>query len=248
MIKSTITALLLLSAGTMFAQQKGEIKLKNGNVIQGKVLENNNEGVILEVSDGNEYEYKSHEIKRFRVLSDESRSRKGYIGFTAGASIPVGDFGDSRDGGAGVGLNINVLNYGYKFSDRFGLALMWFGAANPMDLYFSGLGTLSFDPWSYGGILMGPMFSFPFTKFFEMDLRPMAGYSVVTVPNIGRGSEQASSLAANLGINFRFNVADRVALIVNGDYFYTRSFFEGYNVLQHVGTISIGGGVAYRFK
>lgn len=238
---------LLSSAIISFAQtegRKGEVRLKNGSVIKGTIVEENENGdMSVEMSDGTVYDYESKEIQSYKYYTRNSFRKKGYIGITAGPSIPLGDFGSELNGGAKVGLNLSLVNFGYRFSDYIGITASWFGAANPLEVF----GDDSYDPWSYGGITAGPLFSFPIASNVEIDLRPMIGYSVATVPDIGDGTESSMSFAYNGSVMFRFHCSRRISILLSSDYFYTKATFDRYNFEQKISTLSINGGVAYRF-
>lgn len=249
-----IIALLLFTLFTTlsFGQNNNQdvVYLKNGSIIRGEIIEQiPNKLIKIETTDRNVFVYQMDEIEKITkeippnsiVKQNNSDKRKGYIGLSVGASIPVGDFADKSDGLAKTGLQLNLINFGYLFSDNLGITATWFGAANPLDAD-------GYDPWSYGGLMAGPLLSFPLSEKVDWDFRPMIGYSVTTLPDIGFGIEQASSFAYNIGTVFRINVGNKVALLLNADYFSTKPKFVDYDFEQNIGTISFGFGVAYRLK
>jgi len=223
------------------------IYLKNGSIIRGIIIEQvPNQSIKIETADRNVFVFQMDEIEKiakepFDSKRSDSEKRKGFIGLSIGASIPVGDFADKSDGLAETGIHLNLINFGYLFSENFGISATWFGAANPIDAY-------GIDPWSYGGIMVGPLLSFPLSEKVELDFRPMIGYSVTTLPDVGWGTKQASSFALNIGTIFRINVGEKIALLLSADYFTTKPEFEDYGFEQSIGTISFGFGVAYRLK
>lgn len=227
------------------------VYLKNGSIIRGVIIEQvPNKSIKIETADRNVFVYQMEEIEKITKETFDSKKsdfnsssdrRKGFIGLSLGASIPVGDFADKSDGLAKTGIQLNLINFGYLFSENFGITATWFGAANPLDAD-------GYDPWSYGGIMAGPLLSFPLSQKVEWDFRPMIGYSVTTLPDIGYGTEQASSFALNIGTVFRVNVGSKMALLLSADYFSTKPEFKDYGFEQSIGTISLGFGVAYRLK
>lgn len=227
------------------------VYLKSGSIIRGVIIEQvPNKSIKIETADRSVFVYQMDEIERitkeqFDVkrsdFNSNSERRKGFIGLSLGVSIPVGDFADKSNGLAKTGMQLNLINFGYLFSENFGISGMWFGAANPLDLD-------GYDPWSYGGLMVAPFLSFPLSDKVEWDFRPMIGYSVTTLPDIGRGIEQASSFALNIGTVFRVNVGNKVSLLLSADYLSTKPEFKGYSFEQSIGTISLGYGVAYRLK
>lgn len=227
------------------------VYLKNGSIIRGIIIEQvPNKSIKIETADRNVFVYQMEEIEKITKETYDSKKaplnsnlerRKGFIGLSLGASIPIGDFADMSSGLAKTGIQINLINFGYLFSENFGITATWFGAANQLN-------TDGLDPWSYGGIMAGPLLSFPLSQKVEWDFRPMIGYSLTTVPNIGFGAEQGSSFALNIGTVFRINVGSKTSLLLNADYFSTRPEFKDYGFEQSIGTISLGFGVAYRLK
>lgn len=226
------------------------VYLKNGSIIRGVIIEQvPNKSIKIETADRSVFVYQMNEIEKItketppetKESKNNSDRRKGYIGLSTGPSIPIGDFADESNGLAKTGIQLNLVNFGYLFSENFGISATWFGAANPLDIS-------DIDPWSYGGLMVGPLLSFPLSEKAEWDFRPMIGYSVTTVPDFGFGTEQASSFAFNIGTVFRINVGNKVALLLSADYFSTKPEFEDYNFEQQIGTISLGFGVAYRLK
>lgn len=252
-MKKYLVLLLIVVITTLsFGQSNYQdvVYLKDGSIIRGAIIEQvPNKLIKIETSDKNVFVYQIDEIEKITkeippetiVKQNDSDRRKGYIGLSVGVSIPIGDFADKSDGIAKPGLQLNLVNFGYLFSDNIGITATWFGAANPLDAE-------GYDPWSYGGLLVGPLLSFPLSEKVEWDFRPMIGYSVTTLPDIGFGTEQASSFAYNIGTVFRINVGSKVALLLNADYFSTKPEFIDYDFKQNIGTISFGLGVAYRLK
>lgn len=227
------------------------VYLKDGSIIRGIIIEQvPNKSIKIETADKSVFVYRMDEIEKMTKeqiqlekpdSNDDSERRKGYIGLTIAASIPVGDFASELSGNANTGVHLNLVNFGYLFSENFGISATWFGGANPLDI--SGI-----DPWSYGGLMVGPLLSFPIAEKVEWDFRPMIGYSVTTTPRIGLVEEDASAFAFNIGTVFRINVGEKVSLLLSADYFSTNPEFEGFGVSQRVSTIAFGFGIAYRIK
>jgi len=96
--------------------------------------------------------------------------------------------------------------------------------------------------------LAGPLFSIPVSKTVAWDFRPMIGYSVTTVSDVGDVKDEAMAFAFNLGTLIRIDLNQKYALTFNADYFSTKPYFKDYGFEQNIGTISIGVGLAYRFK
>ena len=251
-MKKYLTLLLFAVITTVsFAQGTYQevVYLKNGSIIKGVIIEQvPNKIIKIQTADGSVFVHRMDEIEKItketipgeeKVVSAEKR--KGYIGLTLGVSIPLGDFADKRIGVAKTGSQLNLVTFGYLFSDNVGIAGTWFGAANAVDAD-------GFDPWSYGGIMVGPLLSFPFAEIIEWDFKPLLGYAITMIPDLGDGTEQAASIAFNLGTQLRIHVGEKFSLLLSGDYFSTNAVFKDYGIKQDVSTFSIVFGAAYRLK
>ncbi|MDD4636202.1 MAG: outer membrane beta-barrel protein [Bacteroidales bacterium] len=225
------------------------VYLKNGSIIRGVIIEQViNKSVKIETADKSVFFYQMDEIEKITKESpvqsktaNNQNKRKGYIGLSMGPSMPLGDFADKSNGAAKTGMQLNLINYGYLYSKNVGIAAMWFGASHPIDLK-------GIDPWSCGGVMVGPLFSFPVSEKVDWDIKPMLGYSVTSLPDLGSGTEDAASFAFNLGAQIRFHVSNNFSLLLSADYFSTKAKFTDYRIEQKINTLSFGFGVAYRLK
>lgn len=246
-MKKFLTSLVIVFIATMsFSQTNHQdvVYLKNGSIIRGIIVEQvPNQSIKIETADRNVFVFLMEDIEKItkEPIDSNSERRKGYIGLSLGPSIPVGDFADKSSGIAKTGVQLNLINFGYLFSEIFGVSATWYGAANPVDVD-------GFGPWSYGGIMAGALFSFPASEKVDWDYRIMIGYSVTSLPGTESGtlSKQASAFAFNTGTTFRLNAGNKVALLFSADYFFSKPEFFGRS--YGIGTLSLGFGVAYRLK
>lgn len=185
-------------------------------------------------------------------LSGQSKERKGFIGVSLGLSAPVGSYGDTNlsngdAGAAGTGVTINLINFGYRFGENFGMAAAWFGAGHPVDTNFD-IEAL----WGYGGLMAGPMYSWPLSDKLNLDLKFMLGYTVAfldvednTFGGSGYDETGEVGLAYDIGGTFRYGFASRWCLFVNADYFHGSSKFE--TLGEHkISTINLTSGIGFR--
>ena len=252
MKKYQLLCLLLVISSFAFAQQNYQdvVYLKNGSIIRGMIVEQvPNKTLTIETMDKSLFVFPIEQVEKitkevtFIPPKTEISVQKprGYVGASIGPSIPVGAFADRADGAAKTGVQLNLVNFGYFFTENIGISGIWFGAANPVS-------EASYNPWSYGGLLAGPLFSIPVSKTVAWDFRPMIGYSVTTVSDVGDVKDEAMAFAFNLGTLIRIDLNQKYALTFNADYFSTKPYFKDYGFEQNIGTISIGVGLAYRFK
>ena len=244
--------LLIAFTSFTYAQQNYQdvVYLKNGSIIRGMIIEQvPNKSIKIETSDKSLFVYQIDEVEKItkELARTDTRSsklsgkRKGYIGISMGASIPVGAYADPSDGAAKTGVQLNLANFGYLFTENIGVSAIWFGAAHPVS-------EINYNPWGFGGIMAGPLFSFPVSKNADWDFRPMIGYSATTVSDVGDFTEEATALAFNLGTLLRINLSQKFLFTLSADYFSSKPKFKNYGFEQKIGAISLGVGVAYRLK
>lgn len=245
------TTISLLSFGQN--QYQDVVYLKNGSIIRGIIIEQiPNKSIKIETYDKSLFVFTYDEIEKITKELEVSRNnnkniglnKRGYLGISVGPSIPIGKFADKNNGVANTGVQANLLNFGYLFSKNVGICASWFGAANPIDMQ-------NVEPWSYGGIIIGPLISMPLSNKVDFDIRPMIGFSATTFPKIGNiASANAVTTAYDLGTTFRFNVGNKLALTLSADYFSTKPEFDlGFvKVEQQITTLSLCGGLVYRLK
>ena len=180
-------------------------------------------------------------------LSAQDDRRRAWIGITLGPSVPVGDFGSTdlkeSSGFASTGLNINLVNFGYRFTDNIGVTASWFGCAHELDLP-SGAGFTG--SWSYGGIMVGPLISIPVSEKVDFNLRPMLGFSTANLEIEGFGSESDSGTAFNMGAGLRVAFANRWGLLANMDYYSQKANIA--DVDYKINTLNFSLGIAYLFQ
>lgn len=233
--------LLVITATASFSQNNYQdvVYLKNGSVIRGVIIEQvPNQSIKIETADKSVFVYQMNEIEKITKEENIVHQKKGFIGLELGANIPLGKFADENDGAAKTGFQINIINFGYLFSDNVGITATWFGASNPLE------GAGSDFLWSHGGLLIGPLFSIPVSEKVAWDIKPMIGISWATITNTGL--EGASSFAFNLGTGFRFTVSRLIALTLGMDY--TTAKFKYDIGEQSMSTLAIKGGFAFRLK
>ena len=239
--------LFALITTASFAQDNYQdvVYLKNGSVIRGIIIEQiPNKSIKIETADKSVFVYQIDEIEKITkekyIVSKKDKGnvkKKGFIGLELGANMPIGKFADINDGSAKIGFQINLINFGYLFSDNIGISLTWFGASNPIE------GSKDYL-WSHGGLLIGPLFSFPVSKKIDWDVKPTIGLSWASITNTNLNVSY--SFAFNIGTGFRFNVSRLIALTLGIDY--TKAKFQWDIGEQSMGAFAIKGGFAFRLK
>jgi hypothetical protein len=253
------SAVLFLSFPALSQDRQDILYLKNGSVLKGKIIEKEKDRKMkFREKDGTVNTYSEEEIEDMEedvaVEAEEKgktakASKKGYVGLSVGVNIPMGQFasktGDDLNNAPGFaksGVQLNLVNFGYLFTEHIGICGVIFAATNNIDVE-------DVDPWGYGGVLVGPLISYPIGSNIDWDLRPMIGYSMVNLSSRDKiGNQQSSAFGMNLGTMFRFHVSKSVSLTLNGDYFFTKAKFSKYELEQKVTSLCIGGGIAFRLN
>ena len=179
--------------------------------------------------------------QQIHFQGEPERPKRGYIGISLGAAIPMSefastDFEEDYSGYAKTGLSLQLINFGYTFGKNIGIAGMWTGNAFKVDgeemLQDLGLNNFSIETeaWSFGALMVGLLMSLPANKF-NFDIRAMLGYGYASAPeismtgyvdgslvNITQKSATANELAYDFGMGFRIPVSGLICLNVLVDY------------------------------
>jgi hypothetical protein len=187
------------------------------------------------------------------ILSHQDK--KGFFAISAGASLPMGQFGscspaDNQASMAGHGLAVNI-SAGYRFVGRVGLMIKGEQHRNALQtdallatVYRSNndVWTAKADNWSVTTVMGGPYINIPFGRF-SVDARVLAGRARAVLPstsivgNFGNvdmsvqttGSESmATAFGGGLSLNYRLGRSISVKL--NGDY--TQALFTFDNLIS----------------
>ncbi len=180
-----------------------------------------------------------------------AQGQGGFIGLSIGPSFPIGDFGDKTltnpDAGyAKTGLNINLLNFGYKLGPNVGIAANWFGGAHTIDDNNPDL------MWSYGGLMGGLFLALPVNNKTELDIKGVAGFSTAKLDMKQLGEYTGNGFGYAFGVMIRHDIASRWSLLLHADYFATKPEFKGalgfMSVKKNISAINANFGIAYKLK
>jgi len=177
-------------------------------------------------------------------LKGQDIERKGYIGIMLGPSFPYGEFASKSnyyDGYAETGLNINLLTFGYKIWKNIGVAGSWFGIANPMD--YNG----SDGMWGVGALMSGPLYSIPIKERFDLDLKGMFGYVLLTKQFDAIETLTASGTGFEIGMMLRYDFVENWCFMLNLETFNTMLDIQP-DKDPKVSLFNLSIGIAYRLK
>ena len=212
---------------------------------------------------------------------------KGYIAISAGPSFPMGDFASTDSDNEGAGLaktgSFFDLSFVQKFGTNLGMTLLLRGQYNAIDHEPIMDGLIQEEPlvswevesegWSLGTLMGGVYGSFPLSPDkVSFETRVMAGIVSANSPEILiTGTDAFSSAWVKqehgsgtafgylVGVGFKFNLGQRLALLINFDYLATEPEFEDVTTTTSIGifsentfsqsitTINTGVGLAYRW-
>lgn len=173
-------------------------------------------------------------------ITAQEQKRKGYIGISVGPSIPIGEF--KEEGWANTGANLSLINFGYLFNNRVGIAANWFGGAHAVDVSQFGLAD---GMWSYGGLLAGPLVSTPIGSNVDFDARVQIGFSAANLKLDGYNLD-GSGFAYSAGIGIRTHLGEKWSLNFNADVLTAKN--TGDYMDRKIQAINPTIGVSYRLK
>ena len=192
------------------------------------------------------------------VVNETSAQSKGYVGFSLGAAIPVGDFAStnasSDEAGfavTGAGFDVSVA---YKFDRNFGLAVMLRGQANGVDAQKladaiaeeTGVSNkVEVKSWNTGSLLVGLHSSVDLTEKLSFEAKAVIGYSNCTSPElkvtylstgsdlyVRQKSAVALSFAYLVGVGFKWDIAPKTCLLLKMDYLTAKPQFKDVEVFN----------------
>ncbi len=204
------------------------------------------------------------------------QTKKSFLAFHAGPTIPAGDFGSKNTGNedagyAKTGFTIN-LNYGYQFEKNAGVtASAFYNNFNTHKFVMAfndGSGPqnieLKMDHWQFYGLSAGPMLTFELGKNINTDVKVMGGVANANSPKITYNSivmaEQDWGWAPVLqgGLNLRIGTGSNLFLFANADYLYMKPKFQySYtnendqwvteDIKQKISAVNVTAGIGFKF-
>lgn len=176
----------------------------------------------------------------------QEEERRGFLGLGIGPSAPFGAFADAspdnpRAGRATPGYTDTMINIGYRFGRRVGVA----GAFSYSE--YSMRDDEGDDWWQVAGLMIGPMVSYPLGARAAVDLKAMFGLLALTpvVDGYTTADGTGSGLGLDLRAAARYDVFRRWAVFAEaGTQSAAVSFSTGLRT-DHRAIIS-GFGIAFR--
>ena len=141
-------------------------------------------------------------IVTLSVTQSFAQDSKGYIGVSIGLAAPMGDTADGVDSG----LELGLINAGYRFNETWGATLNW-GASGHVssedDAVTYGLGYLG----------IGPMISFG-----GLDIKPQYAFVSGVVEGYGLKETENADSGFILGATYNFSLGGNWGIAANADY------------------------------
>jgi len=176
----------------------------------------------------------------------QNAERRGFIGLGVGPSAPFGSFADTssanvRGGRATPGYTSTILNFGWRFGQRLGVA-----AAFSYSEYFMRDGGED-DWWQVAGLTVGPMYSYRLNAKAALDLKAMFGLMTLTpvVDSYTTADGTGSGFAVDMRAAVRYDVFRRWALFAEGGLQWSGASFSSGARKDYRALIS-GFGIAFR--
>jgi hypothetical protein len=172
-----------------------------------------------------------------------AQESKVYLGVSIGAAFPGGDGADLLNS---TGINLGLINFGYRFSESWGATL---------NLSSSGFAYKDIDGAAFGvGVFsVGPMYALSLGKTMSLDLKPQYAFSI-TGKAKGLGIDDATARGAGFvaGSSLNFGISKGFKFSINIDY--TTGKFkeveaggETLKVDSKINSLALGAGLRYNF-
>tara|TARA_B110000967_G_C18865489_1_gene552477 strand:- start:1517 stop:2047 length:531 start_codon:yes stop_codon:yes gene_type:complete len=164
----------------------------------------------------------------FATNTISAQDSKGYVGVSIGAAIPQGDFAD----GTKTGLDLGIINAGYRFNETWGATLNWGATSHTIE-------DLSGGVVGVGYFAIGPMISFG-----DFDFKPQYSFSSVVVKS-DLFDDITSDVESSwiLGATYNFSLGGNWGLAANLDYLN----FKIKDADNSGSVLKVSVGIQYRF-
>lgn len=179
-------------------------------------------------------------------ISGPTYEHKSYIGFLLGPSFPLGEFADNSEGNENAGLAktgycSNVVNIGYRITQKLGVSAFAFYSQYDVDKNGSEMW------WGISGIMAGPMFSIPVNNKLYFDLKPRIGFVSAQFLVNDNAEEFGKGLGINLNASLLYNFSKRWCILTETGYISSHQKFWDSSE-KKIQAINLGLGIAYRFR
>lgn len=142
-------------------------------------------------------------LSLFLTNTAVAQDSKGYVGVSIGAAIPQGDLADA----AKTGLDLGLINAGYRFNETWGATVNWGATAHTLEADDDG--TIA-----VGYFAVGPMVSFG-----DFDFKPQYAFSSGSIDSGGVETDFDVESAWIIGATYNYSLGDNWGLAANLDYF-----------------------------
>ena len=183
-------------------------------------------------------------IAVFAISFVNAQESKVYLGVSVGVALPGGDGSEALNS---AGLNLGLINFGYRFSESWGATL---------NLTSSGFTYKDFNDAAFGvGVFSaGPMYTASLGKTMSLDLKPQYAFSIAGKTKGLEGVDDATIKGTGfvLGSSLNFGVSKGFKFSINLDY--TSGKWkeieyggETFDVDTKFNSFVIGAGLRYNF-
>lgn len=232
-----ITLMMLTIYIASFSQSSKEtVYLKNGSVITGTIIEEIPDSTIkIKTNDNNIFIFKINEIKRItkeEIITKnkhENNEPKGYIGLLFGLAKPTIYDWESEDiGTPSLGLYVNI-KLGYLFTKNIGFSLAYINTNNNFHYESNINNNYSTNTLTSNSLIPGIILRFKLKEKLYLDLNPSLGYSSIKMDGSYTSNEESKSLSYNIGVGLRYQMFNRIDLMLNSELFsYTSKYTQMY--------------------
>jgi hypothetical protein len=203
------------------------------------------------MSDFNQYKGR---MKRYSIMDEPfeeldlikpTYEKRGYLGLVLGPSFPLGNFADNSPANLDAGYaktgGASSFTFGYRFKNKFGISAFSVNNSYKFDKVGSNL------THTYFGLFTGPMYSVPVNNKFVFDIKPMLGYSELTLAIDENSDMNAKGICYGLFGSVSYHISTRLSAIFDGGYLYSNQKLLN-NDSKKIEILNFGIGIGYRLR
>lgn len=101
-----------------------------------------------------------------------AQESKFYLGLGLGVAFPGGEISENND--LETGVDLTLLNAGYRFSEHWGATLTWGSSGHTVE-------DLDDVAFGAGYLAVGPMYTLPISDKISWDIKPQYAFSMVGI-------------------------------------------------------------------
>jgi hypothetical protein len=176
----------------------------------------------------------------------QHEDHRAFIGLGIGPSVPFGDFADEsllndQAGYATPGYTSTLVNFSYRFANRFG----WAGAFSYSEYWMEDVE--GDDWWQVAGLTFGPMYSIPLSARAAVEVKAMVGLIAMTpvIDSHASDNDTDGAFGVDVRATLRYDVFQSWAVFADAGVQAANASFR-FGDRANLRSVISGFGVAFR--